>query len=93
MLNAEQHWGMTATVLHSSSQLSAALKEGHHVLPAVQQDKFSPWGFGTSHEIVLKGYSMEILTFMTHIMQQTTVGILSNGFGENKVPNQVISMV
>ena len=57
MLNAAQHWGMTATVLHSSSQLSAALKEGHHVLPAIQQDKFSPWGFGTSHEIVLKGYS------------------------------------
>ena len=54
---AAQHWGMTATVLHSSSQLSAALKEGHHVLAAIQQDKFSPWGFGTSHEIVLKGYS------------------------------------
>ena len=54
---AAQHWGMTATVIHSSSQLSEALKEGHHVLAAVQQDKFSPWGFGTSHEIVLKGYS------------------------------------
>lgn len=54
---AAQHWGMTATVLHSSSQLSAALKEGHHVLAAIQQDKFSPWGFGISHEIVLKGYS------------------------------------
>lgn len=54
---AAQHWGMTETVLHSSSQLSAALKEGHHVLAAIQQDKFSPWGFGISHEIVLKGYS------------------------------------
>lgn len=44
-------------------------------------------------KLFLKGIQMEILTFMTHIMQQTTVGILSNGFGENKVPNQVISMV
>ena len=57
ILIASRQWGLTPTVLNSSSALSSALYEGHYVVAAVQQDKFSPWGWGTSHEIVLKGYS------------------------------------
>ncbi len=57
ILVASRQWGLTPTVLNSSDALTSALKEGHHVVAAVQQDKFSPWGWGTSHEIVLKGYS------------------------------------
>lgn len=57
VLVASRQWGLTPTVLNSSSALSSTLQEGHYVVAAVQQDKFSPWGYGTSHEIVLKGYS------------------------------------
>ncbi|RCW15804.1 cell surface protein, partial [Streptococcus gallolyticus] len=57
ILVASRQWGLTPTVLKSSSALSSTLQEGHYVVAAVQQDKFSPWGWGTSHEIVLKGYS------------------------------------
>lgn len=57
ILVASRQWGLTPTVINSSAALISALKEGHHVVAAVQQDKFSPWGYGTSHEIVLKGYS------------------------------------
>ncbi|VEE22524.1 cell surface-associated protein autolysin [Streptococcus equinus] len=57
ILVASRQWGLTPTVINSSAALTSALKEGHHVVAAVQQDKFSPWGWGTSHEIVLKGYS------------------------------------
>uniref|UniRef100_UPI0022E40BD5 GBS Bsp-like repeat-containing protein n=3 Tax=Streptococcus infantarius TaxID=102684 RepID=UPI0022E40BD5 len=57
ILVASRQWGLTPTVLNSSDALTSDLKEGHHVVAAVQQDKFSPWGWGTSHEIVLKGYS------------------------------------
>ena len=57
ILVASRQWGLTPTVLNSSVALTSALQEGHHVVAAVQQDKFSPWGWGTSHEIVLKGYS------------------------------------
>ena len=57
ILVASRQWGLTPTVLNSSAALTSALQEGHHVVAAVQQDKFSPWGWGTSHEIVLKGYS------------------------------------
>lgn len=56
ILVASRQWGLTPTVINSSAALTSALKEGHHVVAAVQQDKFSPWGWGTSHEIVLKGY-------------------------------------
>ncbi|WP_423217307.1 GBS Bsp-like repeat-containing protein [Streptococcus equinus] len=52
-----QNWGLQTSVVHSEGALSNVLKEGHYVLAAVQMDKFSPWGWGTSHEIVLKGYS------------------------------------
>ncbi|SEI55368.1 GBS Bsp-like repeat-containing protein [Streptococcus equinus] len=57
ILVASRQWGLTPTVINSSAALTSALKEGHHVVAAVQQDKFSPWGWGTSHEIILKGYS------------------------------------
>ena len=57
ILVASRQWGLTPTVINSSAALTSTLKEGHHVVAAVQQDKFSPWGWGTSHEIVLKGYS------------------------------------
>lgn len=57
ILVASRQWGLIPTVLNSSSVLSSALQEGHYVVAAVQQNKFSPWGWGTSHEIVLKGYS------------------------------------
>ncbi|SEK33154.1 GBS Bsp-like repeat-containing protein [Streptococcus equinus] len=57
ILIASRQWGLTPTVINSSAALTSAIKEGHHVVAAVQQDKFSPWGWGTSHEIVLKGYS------------------------------------
>lgn len=57
ILVASRQWGLTPTVINSSAALTSTLQEGHHVVAAVQQDKFSPWGWGTSHEIVLKGYS------------------------------------
>lgn len=57
VLVASRQWSLTPTVINSSVALTSALQEGHHVVAAVQQDKFSPWGWGTSHEIVLKGYS------------------------------------
>ena len=57
ILVASRQWGLTPIVINSSAALTSALKEGHHVVAAVQQNKFSPWGWGTSHEIVLKGYS------------------------------------
>ena len=57
VLMASNKWQFSATVLSSSNSLAAVLQEGHHVVAAVQQNKFSPWGWGTSHEIVLKGYS------------------------------------
>ena len=63
ILVASRQWGLIPTVLNSSSVLSSALQEGHYVVAAVQQNKFSPWGWGTSHEIVLKGY----LNGMTYV--------------------------
>ena len=57
VLMASNKWQFSATVLSSSNSLAAVLQESHHVVAAVQQNKFSPWGRGTSHEIVLKGYS------------------------------------
>ena len=57
IMMAARQWGLTPTVLNSFSSLSSTLQDGYHVVAAVQQDQFSPWGVGTSHEIVLKGYS------------------------------------
>ena len=54
VLMASNHWGYKATPLGSYSNLVTALQEGHHVLAAVQNDKFVLHG---SHELVLRGYS------------------------------------
>ncbi|HGC8131058.1 TPA: C39 family peptidase [Streptococcus agalactiae] len=57
LVQATKHFGFVPTHLASQSAIVEALQAGHHVLAAVQQDKFSPWGINYSHEIVLRGYS------------------------------------
>ncbi|HFZ6683694.1 TPA: C39 family peptidase [Streptococcus agalactiae] len=57
LVQATKHFGFVPTHLASQSAIVEALQAGHHVLTAVQQDKFSPWGIQYSHEIVLRGYS------------------------------------
>ncbi|MDO4666629.1 MAG: GBS Bsp-like repeat-containing protein [Streptococcus sp.] len=57
VLMATRQWGLVPTVLNSLDSITSTLQEGHHVVAAVEQNKFSPWGIGTSHEIVLKNYS------------------------------------
>ncbi|HGA2251715.1 C39 family peptidase [Streptococcus dysgalactiae] len=57
LVQATKHFGFVPTHLASQSAIVEALQAGHHVLAAVQQDKFSPWGIQYSHEIVLRGYS------------------------------------
>ena len=64
VIMATNQWQFSATVLSAHSLLEDTLREGHYVVAAVQQNKFSPWGWGTSHEIVLKGYS----NGMTYVM-------------------------
>lgn len=57
IVSASQHFGFVPTHLGSQSAIVEALQAGHYVLGAVQNNKFSPWGSGYSHEIVLRGYS------------------------------------
>ncbi|MHB9782200.1 C39 family peptidase [Streptococcus sp. 10F2] len=57
IIAASEHFGFVPTQLSSQAALVAALQEGHHVVGAVQNNKFSPWGSGYSHEVVMKGYS------------------------------------
>lgn len=57
LVQATKHFGFVPTHLASQSAIVEALQAGHHVLAAVQQDKFSPWSINYSHEIVLRGYS------------------------------------
>ncbi|HHQ7594413.1 TPA: C39 family peptidase [Streptococcus agalactiae] len=57
LVQATKHFGFVPTHLASQSAIVEALQAGYHVLAAVQQDKFSPWGIQYSHEIVLRGYS------------------------------------
>lgn len=57
LVQATKHFGFVPTHLASQSAIVEALQAGHHVLAAVQQDKFSSWGINYSHEIVLRGYS------------------------------------
>ncbi|HGH8239211.1 TPA: C39 family peptidase [Streptococcus pyogenes] len=57
LVAATNHYGFASTHLDSQSTIIAALQAGHHVLAAVQNNKFSPWGPQYSHEIVLRGYS------------------------------------
>lgn len=54
---ATQHFGFVLTQLSSQSSIIQALQAGHHVIGAVRNNKFSPWGPGYSHEIVMRGYS------------------------------------
>lgn len=54
---ATKHFGFVPTQLSSQSAIMQALQAGHHVIGAVQNNKFSPWGPGYSHEIVMRGYS------------------------------------
>lgn len=54
---ATKHFGFVPTQLGSQSAIIEALQAGHHVVGAVQNNKFSPWGAGYSHEVVLRGYS------------------------------------
>lgn len=54
---ATKHFGFVPTQLSSQSAIIQALQAGHHVIGAVQNNKFSPWGPGYSHEIVMRGYS------------------------------------
>ncbi|ELY5748219.1 C39 family peptidase [Streptococcus iniae] len=54
---ASKHFGFVPTHLGSQAEIIKALQDGHHVVSAVQNNKFSPWGAGSSHEIVLRGYS------------------------------------
>lgn len=57
IVSASEHFGFVSTQLASQSAIVEALQAGHHVVGAVQNNKFSPWGGGYSHEIVMKGYS------------------------------------
>ncbi|MDV5987552.1 C39 family peptidase [Streptococcus canis] len=57
IIKASEHYGLKAIPLGNYDNLINALKEGHIVASAVQNNKFSPWGPQYSHEIVLKGYS------------------------------------
>ncbi|HGD6272050.1 TPA: C39 family peptidase [Streptococcus agalactiae] len=54
---ATKHFGFVPTQLASQSAIIEALQAGHHVVGAVQNNKFSPWGPGYSHEVVMRGYS------------------------------------
>lgn len=54
---ATKHFGFVPTQLASQSAIIQALQAGHHVMGAVQNNKFSPWGPGYSHEVVMRGYS------------------------------------
>ncbi|MGT2832402.1 C39 family peptidase [Streptococcus halotolerans] len=54
IVKAANAWGVKATNLSSYTSLVTALREGHHVLAAVQNNVFVTRG---SHELVLKGYN------------------------------------
>ncbi|MEQ9810200.1 C39 family peptidase, partial [Streptococcus jiangjianxini] len=54
IVKAANAWGVRATNLSNYASLVTALREGHHVLAAVQNNVFVTRG---SHELVLKGYN------------------------------------
>ncbi|WP_242258162.1 GBS Bsp-like repeat-containing protein, partial [Streptococcus thoraltensis] len=54
IVKAANAWGLKATNLTSYASLTSALREGHHVLAAIQNNVFVSRG---SHELVLKGYN------------------------------------
>ncbi|ESR10537.1 LPXTG cell wall anchor domain-containing protein [Streptococcus iniae] len=57
IVSATKGFGFVPTHLGSQSAIVDALQNGHHVVGAVQNNKFSPWGPGYSHEIVMRGFS------------------------------------
>ncbi|HFU6720620.1 TPA: LPXTG cell wall anchor domain-containing protein [Streptococcus agalactiae] len=57
IVEATKAFGYVVTHLASQNAIKEALKAGHHVVAAVQNNKFSPWGPQYSHEIVLRGSS------------------------------------
>ncbi|HGI2352960.1 TPA: hypothetical protein ACJR0C_000595, partial [Streptococcus agalactiae] len=57
IVSATKAFGYVVTHLTSKNAIYEALKAGHHVVAAVQNNKFSPWGPQYSHEIVLRGSS------------------------------------
>ncbi|OCL54869.1 hypothetical protein, partial [Streptococcus agalactiae] len=57
IVSATKAFGYVVTHLASKNAIYEALKAGHHVVAAVQNNKFSPWGPQYSHEIVLRGNS------------------------------------
>lgn len=65
ILKAAKEWGVTATALGTQANLVQALKDGYHVLAAVQNNIFVLHG---SHEIVLKGYN----NGLTHVSDPYT---------------------
>ncbi|HGC8664284.1 TPA: LPXTG cell wall anchor domain-containing protein [Streptococcus agalactiae] len=57
IISATKAFGYVVTHLASKNAITEALKAGHHVVAAVQNNKFSTWGPQYSHEIVLRGSS------------------------------------
>lgn len=57
IISATKAFGYVVTHLASKNAITEALKAGHHVVAAVQNNKFSPWGPQYSQEIVLRGSS------------------------------------
>lgn len=57
LLQAARHYGLEATTLGNYASVVQALEAGNLVTAAVQQNKFSPWGVGYTHQILLQGLS------------------------------------
>ncbi|MET3557567.1 LPXTG-motif cell wall-anchored protein [Streptococcus rupicaprae] len=57
LLQAARHYGLEATTLGNYASVVQALEAGNLVTAAVQQNKFSPWGVGYTHQILLHGLS------------------------------------
>lgn len=53
IVKASNAWGLKATNLSSYDHIVSALKEGHHVLGAIQNNVFVSNG---SHELLLKAF-------------------------------------
>lgn len=56
LMQAARYFGLNAKPLGNLENVVAALKEGHLVTSAVENNKFAPWGDGTTHQILLRGY-------------------------------------
>lgn len=81
ILKAAKEWGVTATALGTQANLVQALKDGYHVLAAVQNNVFVLHG---SHEIVLKGYNNGLTHVSDPYNRPCLVGIQFHNFGKNR---------